>query len=88
MHKEKMMSKKNEAVSEANSDPRYWEVFDGDVRLFEDGSVQHISDGNWSDGWGEWARFPQADLRPRDASAIRKWKRAVEASQLLTTSTS
>jgi hypothetical protein len=82
MNKKNQVKVTSSGVVDATQNQRVWEVFDGDVRLSEDGTVQHLDNGKWKDGWGEWARFPQDELRPRDVNVIRKWKRAVEARQV------
>jgi hypothetical protein len=55
---------------------QHWDIFDGEVRLYEDGRVQHLDGDDWSDGWGSWVA-----PHPRDAdyAAYLEWDAATIA---------
>lgn len=57
---------------------RVWELFGGQVRLFESGDVQYWDPemGRWQLGWGQWA---SVDMSDEDAARDAEHEAAVEA---------
>lgn len=55
---------------------KHWEIFDGDVRLCEDGTVQHLDGDEWADGWGHWMSPQPGDP---DYAAHLEWDAAAIA---------
>ncbi|MGK3995061.1 hypothetical protein [Sorangium sp. So ce1024] len=53
---------------------KHWEIWDGEVRLFDDGRVQYLDGDEWSDGWGPWVPPPPKDP---DYAAYLEWDAAV-----------
>lgn len=65
----------------AKSGLKHWAAYDGDVRLYEDGTVQHLDDDAWKRGWGPWAPYSLSELpsyRHPDGPAVRAWAAAVQ----------
>ncbi len=56
---------------------RAWEIFEGEVRLHEEGRVEHLDGDGWKDGWGHWT--PPHPYRDQDSAAFREWEAAAEA---------
>jgi hypothetical protein len=53
---------------------RKWDIWGGEVRLHEDGRVQHLDGDDWLDGWGHWV---SPHPRDSDHAAYLEWDAAV-----------
>lgn len=65
------------AASTSTGACRVWELFDGNVRLFENGDAKHWDDnkGRWSPGWGSWGTSPIVRI---DEVRYEEWQTAIE----------